>query len=427
MRSGQALARAAGNVRRHSARSALLAGGIALGVALLVFLLAFVSGTRRALLDRVVSSIPITHIIVVPKAFSLSVLRFENPLSNLDDQAAERIAALDGVERVMPMAGLKMPAQLRASFFGRGFVTDTGVFGIEPDLVVDQLAEDAGFAAETPGIIPAIISSDLIDMYNTGFAKANDLPQLTPQILNGQRATLVLGSSSFNPSTAGTVRRVPIRMVGVSDRVPLVGVSLPLSTVNRWNRDLVGEDSPNYIQLNVVTERAEEVDRIAGQIESLGYAVATGREIASRVRTLSDVLRAAFALIGLVVLVVAGIGIANALALSVMERRHEIGVFRSVGASRNDIRVLFLAEAALLGLVGSGIGVIVAIAAARVADLVLDRVLPAMPLLPETFFWLSWPIIIAGLSLGFLVSVVAAVSPALRAARLDPARVLRTI
>ena len=427
MRSGQALARAAGNLRRHSARSALLIGGVAIGVALLVFLLAFVSGTRKALLDRVVSSLPITHIIVVPKAFSLSVLRFESPLSSLDDQATERIAALDGVERVMPMAGLKLPAQLRASFFGRGFVTDTGVFGIESDLVADELAEDAGFEVEAPGIIPAIISSDLIDMYNTGFAKANDLPQLTAQILNGQRATLVLGSSSFNPSTTGVVRRVPISIVGVSDRVPLVGVSLPLSNVNRWNRDLVGEDSPSYIQLNVVAERAQEVDRIASQIESLGYTVATGREIASRVRTLSDVLRVAFGLIGLVVLVVAGIGIANALALSVMERRHEIGVFRSVGASRNDIRVLFLAEAGLLGSVGSGIGVIVAIAAARVADLVLDRVLPPLPLLPETFFWLSWPVIIAGLSLGFLVSVVAAVSPALRAARLDPARVLRTV
>jgi ABC-type antimicrobial peptide transport system permease subunit len=88
--------------------------------------------------------------------------------------------------------------------------------------------------------------------------------------------------------------------------------------------------------------------------------------------------------------------------------------------------VLFLSEAALLGLVGSGIGVVVAIAASRVADQVLDRVLPALPLLPETYFWLSWPIVIAGLSLGFLVSVVAAVSPALRAARMDPARVLRT-
>ncbi len=183
MRTGQALTRAVLNLRRHGARSALLIGGVALGVALLVFLLAFVSGTRRALLDRVVSSIPITHIVVVPKAFSLSVLRFESPLSNLDDQAAERIAALGGVERVMPMAGLKLPAQMRANFFGRGFVTDTGVFGIEPDLVVDQLAEDAGFEAEVSGVIPAVISSDLIDMYNTGFAK--QLPAVCAECRSG--------------------------------------------------------------------------------------------------------------------------------------------------------------------------------------------------------------------------------------------------
>jgi hypothetical protein len=112
-------------------------------------------------------------------------------------------------------------------------------------------------------VIPAVISSDLIDMYNTGFAKANDLPQLTVQILNGQRATLIVGSSSFNPSTSAGVRRVPITIVGVSDRVPLVGVSLPLSTVNGWNRDLVDQESPTYIQLNVVAKRAQDVDEIA--------------------------------------------------------------------------------------------------------------------------------------------------------------------
>nr|MBA3585330.1 hypothetical protein [Gemmatimonadota bacterium] len=72
----RAFRRAAHDVRRHGVRALLLAGGVALGVGLLVFLLAFVAGTRRALLDRVVSSLPITHLTVVPRAFSLSVLRF---------------------------------------------------------------------------------------------------------------------------------------------------------------------------------------------------------------------------------------------------------------------------------------------------------------------------------------------------------------
>jgi putative ABC transport system permease protein len=123
---------------------------------------------------------------------------------------------------------------------------------------------------------------------------------------------------------------------------------------------------------------------------------------------------------------VAGIGIGNALLLSVMERRHEIGIFRSVGASRGDIRLLFLVEAALIGLLGAVTGVVLAVLAARVADLLLDRVLPDLPLLPPSFFAFSWPILLAGLTLGLLVSVLAAVPPAHRAARLDPARTLET-
>lgn len=423
---GRALGRAARHLQRHRMRAGLLAGGVAIGVAMLVFLLAFVGGTRKALLDRVVSSLPITHLTVVPRAFSLAVIKFESPFSVLDDRAAERIASVPGVERVMPMAGLRLPAQLRATFFGQGFVTDTGVFGIEPELVADQLPPDSGFDADPSGSgpFPAIISSDLIDMYNTGFAKANDLPQLTADILRGQDAMLYLGTSSFNPGLSP--RAVPIRLVGVSDRVPLVGVSFPLAVVNEWNRDLAGMDEPQYVQLTVVAARAEQVDSIAQTIESMGYTVTSGREIAQRVRTLTGVLRAAGALIGLVVLAVAGLGIANALLLSVMERRREIGVFRSVGATRADIRLLFLCEAALIGLVGSVLGVILAGAAAVVADWALDRVLPDLAFLPPSFFDLSWPILVAGLSLGLLVSVLAAVSPAHRAARLDPARVLKT-
>jgi hypothetical protein len=393
---------------------------------MLVFLLAFVAGTRRALLDRVVSSLPITHLTVVPRSLSLSVLKFESPFSSLDPEAAERIAALDGVERVMPMAALKLPAQLRARFFGQGFVTDTGVFGIESALVADQVPEEAGFTAEPRegGSIPAIISADLIDMYNTGFAKTNDLPQLTPEILRGQQAILYLGTSSFRPGPEGQVRAVPISLIGVSDRVPLVGVSVPRDIVERWNQELAGETTPQYVQLTAVIERAQEVEEVAVRIESMGYEVTSGREIAQRIRTLTRVLQAAFGLIGLVVLAVAGVGIGNSLLLSVMERRHEIGIFRSVGASQGDIRLLFLCEAALIGAGGAAAGLALAAVAARAADLALERVLPDLLLLPESFFDLSWPILAVGLSLGLLVSILAAVPPAHRAARMDPAHIL---
>jgi ABC-type antimicrobial peptide transport system permease subunit len=424
----RALRRAGHNLGRHRARAVVLAGGVAIGVAMLVFLLAFVAGTRRALLDRVVSSLPITHLTVVPRSFSLSVIKFDSPFSSLDPEAVERIENLPGVEEVLPMAALKLPAQLRARFFGQGFVTDTGVFGIEPGLVADQVPSEAGFAddpgAPAGGPFPAVISEDLIDMYNTGFAKTNDLPQLTPEILGGQEAILYLGTSSFRPGPEAGVRAVSIRLIGVSDRVPLVGVSLPRGLVERWNEDLAGEVTPEYVQLTVVAERAQDVEEVAAGIEAMGYEVTSGREIAQRVRTLTRVLQVAFGLIGLVVLAVAGVGIGNALLLSVMERRHEIGIFRSVGASRGDIRLLFLCEAALIGIGGALAGLGLAAAAAQAADLALDRVLPDLLFLPESFFTLSWPILAVGLSLGLLVSILAAVPPAHRAARMDPARIL---
>lgn len=423
----RALGRAGRELGRHRLRSALLAGGVALGVAMLVFLLAFVAGTRKALLDQVVSSLPITHLTVAPRSFSLAIVKFQSPFSSLDPSAVDRIGEIDGVETVMPMTGLRLPAHLRATFFGQGFSTDLAVFGIDRGLVADQIPASAGFsaeAAESPPY-PAVISSDLIEMFNTGFAEQHDLPQLTPEILRGQEATLYLGTSTFNPGR-GPLRTVPIRLVAASDRVPLVGVSFPIDLVDRWNRELAGETKPQYLQLTVVAERAQEVERVAATIESMGYSVVSNRETAQRIRTLTDVLQAAFGLIGLVVLAVAGIGIANAGLLSVMERRHEIGVFRSVGASRGDVRLLFLSEAAIVGVVGSLVGLLVAVAAALATDRALDGILPDLPFLPASFFSLSWPILAAGFTLGLFVSILAAVPPAHRAAQLDPARILAT-
>ena len=118
--------------------------------------------------------------------------------------------------------------------------------------------------------------------------------------------------------------------------------------------------------------------------------------------------------LGAVALVVGGVGITNVMVISVLERRGEIGVRRALGARRLHIAGQFLAEAAVLaalgGLAGVTIGSLVTAVYARSQGWMVD-VPPAA--------------VLAGAATALAVGLIAGVSPAVRAARLDPAEALR--
>jgi putative ABC transport system permease protein len=115
-----------------------------------------------------------------------------------------------------------------------------------------------------------------------------------------------------------------------------------------------------------------------------------------------------------VALLVGGVGVANIMVISVMERRSEIGLRRALGATRGQVRVQFLGEAALLGLLGgvAGVAVGAAVTAAYALSHEWDAVVPTIA-------------ITGGLGASVLVGAIAGLLPALRAARMSPTEALR--
>ena len=135
-------------------------------------------------------------------------------------------------------------------------------------------------------------------------------------------------------------------------------------------------------------------------------------------------------LFSVVALLVAGIGIANTLATSVVERTREIGVLKAVGATRSQVLRLFLAEGTALGLVGGLLGALVAYALSWPADRFVSHLVTTQSqgaLKASTVFvWPAW--LPAGTVLFTLAATtVAAYVPARRAAGLAPVEALRAI
>jgi putative ABC transport system permease protein len=125
------------------------------------------------------------------------------------------------------------------------------------------------------------------------------------------------------------------------------------------------------------------------------------------------------AAIGTVALIVAGIGIMNIMLVTVAERTKEIGLRKSIGASRNDIMLQFLMESIVLAVLGGGIGMTLGIVFTGGGALLLSKYLGDV-VIPYIL------VVSIALSFSIAVGMVFGLYPALRAATLDPIEALRS-
>ncbi len=149
------------------------------------------------------------------------------------------------------------------------------------------------------------------------------------------------------------------------------------------------------------------------------YKTQNGAQTLAVFENVLNIVGIGLSAIGGVALIVAGIGIMNIMLVSVTERTREIGIRKSIGASRGDIMTQFLMEAVLLSLGGGVTGMVIGILATVGAASLLSKQLGTL-LIPYLL------IVSIALLFSLLVGTVFGSYPALRAARMDPIEALRS-
>ncbi len=278
-------------------------------------------------------------------------------------------------------------------------------------------------------IIP-ILSSDEVIKYNMGRnetlitiygLRKNDIKQLT----NEELSDLSIGMSPY------TLEKLNLKN---GENIELKNSKFKIIKLNDGNNNIIDNLGLDCI----VSDGAFK--RICGNAGYSKIIIKTSKNLESKIKNESmkllndkenratvsnslslfssiiDKLSLFLSAIGGVSLIVASTCIGNVMIMSIVERTKEIGVMKSIGASKKDIMILFLYEAFILGLFGCIVGTIISFTIGYI--IVKYGIGLDMPLstLKYAFY---------GISVGLLLTLISAVYPAYKASQLDPIESLR--
>jgi putative ABC transport system permease protein len=186
-------------------------------------------------------------------------------------------------------------------------------------------------------------------------------------------------------------------------------------------KEIASTDS--YAWIGVRADSVDHADAVAAAAETAlknvhkneAFSVVTQKMFSEAIAAIFDLIKMTLAGIGSVSLVVGGIGITNVMMLTVRERVKEIGLMKAVGATRSQVRWVFLAESQLIGLASGVIGVLVAAVIAFIVGSLAN--LPMGVSLQDG---------IIGILFAVATTTFAGVYPALQASKMNPIEALRT-
>jgi putative ABC transport system permease protein len=415
---------------RADRRGALVnAAAACVGAAALVFFLSLGLGVDRATQRMFPADARLVE--VVPGAVALGGVLGGG---KLDADVVARLAALPGVAAAFPRVSLRVPVAAPGPPQGMSYNWPPGmtlqipVVGVAPELVASDVRPGLVFDDPGPGgdrPIPVLLSRRLLEIYDKTIAPAWGVRKL-PHGLSvvGLELPVKIGLSIVPQKTEDRVHESRVKLVGLSDRVPIYMLAMPLSTVRRLHAEY-GKADQGYTQVTVLARGPEDVPALTAAVRRMGLSVDEGeRATAERVGTVVLVTTGALVLLAVVMCALAALAIAQSLSASVRARTREIAVLEALGAAPSDVRRIVLLEGAMVGLAGGIVGAALAVLAAVLADRAAIALLPDFPFRPQTFFAFPPWLPLLGLVVPAAAAILGALAPAAAAARVDPARTL---
>jgi putative ABC transport system permease protein len=376
-------------LRTRPLRAGLSALGIAIGIAAMVAVLGLAASSQAGLVSEI-------------NRLGTNLLTVSNGQNLLGQPAELPTTAPAMISRIRAVTGVAATGSVSASVYRTPLIPAVNTNGLSVDAATTGLLPVVGSSTAQGRFLNAATAHLPVAVLGATAARLLGIDRVLP----GER--IWLGGQWF--SVAGIIR--PAVLAPEIDPAVLIG--FPAAAA------YLGFDKhPSTIYVRAQTSQVPAVHALLGATADpqAPYNVQVSRPSDALVAEADarSALNGLFLGLGAVALLVGGVGVANIMIISVLERRSEIGLRRALGATKGQVRAQFFTEALLLSLLGGTAGITLG-ALATVIYAATKHWVVVIPLLA----------VAGGLGTALAVGAIAGLLPAIRAARLSPTEALRT-
>jgi len=436
-----------GNLNRRKGRVALTAVGVVIGTAAVVILVSLAIGLQKNANQQLYGIGDLTQIQVSPSygmmEGGMKGVVMAAPAGGggpvgpnglqtpklLTNSALDELRAIPGVTAAIPRDWMMASLVIKYNRLEGG----SNVIGIGTDNLGELgLEASQGTVELAKGSI--IVGPQIANNFYDPHMRPGQTPPPPPDLYDQQ---LMFVYTKWDQSGAEIRKTIAYKVSGVlaqtngeSDWSIYMRLD-DLKSINEWSSGRrINYNKDGYSQVTVKVDDVKKVIDINKQINDMGYQASTPQSFLQGINNFYMILQVIFGGVGAIALLVAAIGIANTMAMAILERTREIGLMKAVGATNRDVLSIFLGEAAGIGFLGglggvmlgwlSGQGINVA-AIVYLAQQTAQQGGPPPSVAVYTPLWLpAFALIFAT-----LIGLISGLYPALRAATLVPVQALK--
>jgi len=381
------------NLRQHGLRTSLTVAGFAIGAAAIIFLLGFSYGLERLVVSQVSGEDAFLMLDVAPVS---------QELAPLNGAALEKIGGLGGVANAEPAVDLSA----RASSSGEKIdAVLTGTTQRYLDWLNVSAIEGRGTLAKDAVLVNQALADKLAAGGGSIVGSQIALDIIVPKELTVDGVAATAADKNF--PVIGVVR----------DEAP--------PRIYLAARETTEMGAVNYTRFRAMASDKKDIPSVRNLIGSMGYKTDYIGDTVAQINEVFRIFKSILGSFGAIALAVAILGMFNTLTISLMERMREIALMKVLGIKPWATVKLITAEALLVGLMGTILGVALGIAGGLVTDRILMSYAKSFGGSSASVFYFPTLLLLLAVLAAVLISVATAALPIRRALKIEPLNVFR--
>lgn len=438
MKFSDCLKMAFSDLGRRKIRTALTSFGIAIGAMLVVLMAGFGQGIQKIAMDQIKQMDTMRIIQVKPEQnSSKNSQENKSEFKKIDNTVLDKFKSIKNVEEV----SASIDTQIQEAFINGKEISKVNVKGSNLELPIflnsqqNEIKSDKKKSKKygyNPIIAGRIIKQGDEDSVLLGQGLVNKAGIKDYKSIIGKNIEMRV----YLPSIPGLPLKDPLiinaKVSGVVNKNYDNGknvITASSKTAAKIQQYYTEEqnymEEKGYNNISVEVNTTEGVEGVDSSIKKMGYVTNSQIESTKTLKTMMTIIKALLTAAGIVVLLVASIGVINTMTMAVYEKTKSIGIMKAQGASRRNISSMFTVQAGSLGFIGGLFGGITAFVLGIVINKIvvmynIGGIQSGMKIIDVNI-----SVFVFTLLFTILVSVAAGMVPARRASKLNPVDSLR--